>query len=949
MKKLFLVALLVTVASLGVYNFTFDRESSLSSQDILGQLELVEQDAEFAEFFASGLASLQSLDSDGDGTPDVTDTDDDNDGIPDSIDNDDDGDGNVDSNDPSTAIVAAIDNSEDTTGLRVEDDEQVSETGPESSVDEDESTETPEAIQGPAGANGSNGLNGADGVDGSDGVDGKDGTVGVVTDDGVVSTTLTGADLDIQLLLAAGSGLDKTAVGLSLDTSCAANEILKWSGTDWSCATDDGGITYSAGTGVNIAAGVISSVFGADIDSSEIVDSTITSADVAADTLTAADIATNAVGAAEILDGTITATDLATGSVTTVEVVDGTVAAIDIADSAITTAKLADGSVATAKIIDANVTLAKLANNSVDSSKIIDGSVTAADLDTDSVTSVKLANDAVTNVEILNGTILTADLSDGSVATAKIADEAVTTVKLANSAVTTAKITDANVTLAKLATDSVNSAKVANNSLTADDIATSGVATDEILDGTIATADVANDAITNAKVDDDTLNFDVFADALVTDAATTITVTDANSFGVSRATSGQLLSFADGTDNHGYYSGAGTPEGVVSADTGSLYVDTTNAVLYIKGDDTDNTTWEVASGGLSRRGAITADPAPAVGESIYTVDASGGAFSVTLPAATGSQARIQIIGGDVETNTATVAVQSGEALNEVTDGTFLLGINGQRLEAIDRDTGLWDLVVVGGATPTTLDLFQYAVYSSVDDSNISNGEFLQQDDIFVASTPTISSGGSVAFNTAVPYNPIIPKNGVYEVTYNVSFSYEDGASNVGYNLQLDGTTVDRQWTSIESNAVGSSEANLTLSYIGPLTTSSELGLEAVVDTDIHSTNAHLSIIELPSAQVISPTDTIVNDQAASGYIDIGDTRIQWGTHTNTAAGGDTISFPVPFGSTPSLVSTPNNSQAYTVVNSAVTASDFAVRTINTNSGTAAASIEFSWQAIGQKP
>lgn len=64
--------------------------------------------------------------------------------------------------------------------------------------------------------------------------------------------------------------------------SCATGHVLKASVTagQWSCAADNDTI-YTAGTGISITSGQISSVLGVDIASSEIVDGTITTADLA--------------------------------------------------------------------------------------------------------------------------------------------------------------------------------------------------------------------------------------------------------------------------------------------------------------------------------------------------------------------------------------------------------------------------------------------------------------------------------------------------------------------------------------------------------------------------------------------------------------------------------------------------------------------------------------------
>jgi hypothetical protein len=67
-----------------------------------------------------------------------------------------------------------------------------------------------------------------------------------------------------------------------------------------------------------------------------------------------------------------------------------------------------------------------------------------------------------------------------------------------------------------------------------------------------------------------------------------------NSLGVAsltRTSSGQFFGFSDGTDAFGVYNTNGAPNGVISADIGSLATDTTNGVLYIKTTDTVNTGW----------------------------------------------------------------------------------------------------------------------------------------------------------------------------------------------------------------------------------------------------------------------------------------------------------------------------------------------------------------------
>jgi len=68
-----------------------------------------------------------------------------------------------------------------------------------------------------------------------------------------------------------------------------------------------------------------------------------------------------------------------------------------------------------------------------------------------------------------------------------------------------------------------------------------------------------------------------------------------------RAAAGQWDNFDDQTDVHGYYSGVGSPEGVVAADIGSIYSDTGAGAtgVYYKTTDTANTGWQLLSVGSS--------------------------------------------------------------------------------------------------------------------------------------------------------------------------------------------------------------------------------------------------------------------------------------------------------------------------------------------------------------
>jgi len=101
----------------------------------------------------------------------------------------------------------------------------------------------------------------------------------------------------------------------------------------------------------------------------------------------------------------------------------------------------------------------------------------------------------------------------------------------------------------------------------------------------------------------------------------------------------------------------------------------------------------------------------------------------------------------------------------------------------------------------------------------------------------------------------------------------------------------------------------------------------------------------------------VNDQAASGYIDIGSMRIQWGIAT--ASGLNNITLPAPFANTSYSVSTGTDSGTSAPADNVSTRSShigsktttsFQLRSIFVNQNlTGDSNIDMSWMAIGLKP
>jgi hypothetical protein len=347
--KLIGIVVIIAVAMMA-YNAFFDK-NGLSTADLKRALGDTAAAKEYAKYFDKGIDSLSMLDTDNDTIPDIADIDIDNDGLINANDPDVDNDGIPNAKDPSTAIIALMvngqvtgkNNFEGQTTATVTDKTQTSTVGTSGANGTNGASGTNGAngttgASGSAGSAGASGVSGAAGTDGSSGAAGANGiqgiagaqgpagpqgprgatgatgatgpqgpagTVGVVTNDGVVKTTLTGADLDVQLVVAASGGLEKSSTGLGLKTTCANAEVLKWNGTAWACSADYGGINYSSGAGITINAGVITAVLGATIETGEITNGAVT------DTK----LADNAVITTKLLDGAVTSAKIANGTI----------------------------------------------------------------------------------------------------------------------------------------------------------------------------------------------------------------------------------------------------------------------------------------------------------------------------------------------------------------------------------------------------------------------------------------------------------------------------------------------------------------------------------------------------------------------------------------------------------------------------------------------------------
>ena len=155
--------------------------------------------------------------------------------------------------------------------------------------------------------------------------------------------------------------------------------------------------------------------------------------------------------------------------------------------------------------------------------------------------------------------------------------------------------------------------------------------------------------------------------------------TDPGIFYLNKSGAGQWIAFNDGTDTWGLYNYAGSPEGNITANTGTLAMDTLNGTLYVKTDDSDATSWvNLATGATSpwseTGGLVT------LGTSTSNVNV-GGSANLGKLAVDGDTDEVQLLIQGNGTQTSDLVVfenSSGTNLLSLSNsGGLSLGANGQ--------------------------------------------------------------------------------------------------------------------------------------------------------------------------------------------------------------------------------------------------------------------------------
>lgn len=141
-----------------------------------------------------------------------------------------------------------------------------------------------------------------------------------------------------------------------------------------------------------------------------------------------------------------------------------------------------------------------------------------------------------------------------------------------------------------------------------------------------------------------------------------------------------------------FYTGTSSPEGSVTAETGSIFIrtDSPNGQVWTKQSGTGNTGWiNLGSGTGSNLRSISGATTLTTTDYIVLANSTSGAFTVTLPAATsGRKIIIKDSGGSAQTNNITLSPASGSI-----DGasSFIINNNYQSVDLVSDGTN-WFVV-----------------------------------------------------------------------------------------------------------------------------------------------------------------------------------------------------------------------------------------------------------------
>lgn len=288
--------------------------------------------------------------------------------------------------------------------------------------------------------------------------------------------------------------------------------------------------------------------------------------------------------------------------------------------------------------------------------------------------------------------------------------------------------------------------------------------------------------------------------------------------------------------------------------------------------------------------------------------------------------------------------------------SITLGVNEYQKYIVRTSPTLWRWTQVPNVQSSSLSNFyidERAALSTGDIQSVTTNS--QSDWNIVApstnkidlSTPTSSINTSGDFIVGTD-DITVNKGGTYDVSFTVS-GIGDDKVNQYWQLVKNGLTVEQV---IQTTVTNFDNAD---GHLAVISRTLNLSPGDIVDFRFNGSEPHtiqiqsyaITINELPSASVVPAQALNTDDQAAFGYIDLGTTRIQWGTVDANNLTSGTITFSQPFANTNySLTTTFVANTASELITSqgskTTTSVGWAVNI-------ARAGAEVDWIAIGVKP
>lgn len=225
-----------------------------------------------------------------------------------------------------------------------------------------------------------------------------------------------------------------------------------------------------------------------------------------------------------------------------------------------------------------------------------------------------------------------------------------------------------------------------------------------------------------------------------------------------------------------------------------------------------------------------------------------------------------------------------------------------------------------------------------------------------AAATTIGTGYNVMVLSDAQWSAIYNPNLTIRTANNSIEVLQAGTYRITAHAETDASSPTQKLTLYRNGAriAGAAGTNLTvnsavqsLSVIVDLLAGDDLEFGEETTTTTQWKRPNITVEQLPEYTVVIPDSVSVADQAASGYFDIGDMRIQWGS----ATGGTVVTLPAAFANaTYSIMGSAAALGAGTNLafhHDTVTTTSF-IGSLRDTTGVSVAS-PWTWMAIGLKP